>query len=167
MEARAQNNRWTAPFAAAWRIAKEVLQEGKGQRRRPRGFTLLEVVFAVEVMLLLTLISYNETSRIKQHALVAACLRYQAIIQRSLWADYALDGYFPLTVDPTLNRLPRGAQDKLYVYAPLFVNVVGAEQYYMRCQHNHSFVGVLFIDSGAYITPKPIYVLAAARGADP
>jgi hypothetical protein len=137
-------------------------------RRSPigeAGFTLIEIAFACEVIMLLTLISFNETRRLREHARVAACLRYQAIIARSMWGQFALDGMFPADAVATLNGLPAGALDKTYQYKPLGGPLRG--EYYMQCQHDHSFVAVLFIDSGAYLTPKPIYVLAAARGTIP
>jgi len=139
------------------------LHDRRGGGLSDAGFTLLEIVFAVEVMLLLTLIAYNETSRVKHYALVAACQRYQGIMQRQLWAGFALDGAFPADAVALLNGLPRGALTKTYDYAvtPTF------EEYYVRCQHDHAYVGVLFVDSGAYLLPKPIYALAAARGAIP
>ena len=96
---------------------------------------------------------------------MAACLRYQAIIARSMWGDFAFDGMFPVDAVAVLNRLPRGALDKVYLYKPL--GGLMRSEYYMQCQHNHSYVAVLFVDSGAYFTPKPIYVLAAARGTIP
>jgi len=142
------------------RFATSLLRSQRGGSRLDAGFTLLEIVFAVEVMLLLALVSLNEMGRVRHHAYVAACMRYQAIIQRSLWADFALDGEFPASLVPTLNGLPRGAQDKLYSYNP----TAAFDAYYVRCGHNHSYVGVLFCDSGAYLLPKPIYALAAARG---
>ena len=43
----------------------------------------------------------------------------------------------------------------------------GLEGYYMRCVHDHAFAAVLFVDSGSYLPPKPIYNLASARGAFP
>ncbi len=129
------------------------------------GFTLIEMAFAVEVMMLLTLISFNETRRLREHARVAACLRYQAIIARSMWAEFAFEGMFPADAVATLAALPTGALDQVYQYKPLGGPM--RDEYYMRCQHNHSFVAILFIDSGAYFTPKPIFVLAAARGTIP
>jgi len=139
------------------------LHDRRGGGLADAGFTLLEIVFAVEVMLLLTLISYNETSRVKEYARVAACQRYQGIMQRQLWAGYALDGTFPPDAVALLNSLPTGSMEKVYDYAvtPTF------EEYYVRCQHDHAHVGVLFVDSGAYLLPKPIYALVAARGAIP
>lgn len=144
-------------FATSW------LHDRRGGGVSSAGFTLLEIVFAVEVMLLLTLISFNETTRIKEHARVAACQRYQGIMQRQLWAGFALDGVFPADVVALLNSLPTGALAQTYEYAvnPTF------DVYYLRCQHDHAYVGVLFVDSGAYLLPKPIYALAAARGAIP
>jgi hypothetical protein len=145
------------------RFATWLLHDRRGGGVSRAGFTLLEVVFCVEVMLLLTLISYNETSRVKEHAKVAACQRYQGIMQRQLWAGFALDGQFPADLVALLNSLPTGANAKTYDYAvtPAF------DQYYLRCQHDHAYVGVLFVDSGAYLLPKPIYALAAARGMIP
>jgi hypothetical protein len=144
-------------------FATSLLHDRRGGGISDAGFTLLEIVFAVEVMLLLTLISYNETARVKHYARVAACQRYQGIMQRQFWAGYALDGEFPPDAVTLLNSLPTGAMEKVYEYAvtPAF------DQYYLRCQHNHAYVGVLFVDSGAYLLPKPIYALAAARGMIP
>ena len=103
-----------------------------------------------------------------EHARVAACLRYSAVIQRTLWGDFAFAGEFPADLVATLDRLPSGIMAQSYVYAPLGGGAGGgADQFYMRCEHNHSYVGVLFNDVGAYLPPKPIYALAAARGAQP
>jgi hypothetical protein len=122
------------------------------------------MAFACEVMMLLTLISFSETRRVQEHARTAACLRYQAIIARSMWAEFALTGEFPADNVAILNNLPRGALDQIYDY-----KTIGLQKgdYYMRCGHNHSYVGVLFVDSGAYFTPRAIYALAAARGTIP
>lgn len=131
-------------------------------RRTVAGFTLIEMAFACEVMMLLSLVAFAETRRLENHAKVTACMRYQASIQRSLWASFAFDGAFPAAIGPVLATMPTGAIPKDYDYA-----LVGGmtDQYYLRCKHDHSYVAVLFVDSGAYLPPKPIYVLAAARGA--
>ncbi len=136
--------------------------------RRPlaqAGFTLIEIAFAVEVMMLLSLVAFNETRRLKEQALVSACMRYEGVLQRNLWANFALDGEFPQDINAMLAKMPRGSQDKLYLYKPIGGGGAGgAEQFYIRCGHDHSYVGVLFNDTGAYFPPKPIYALAAARG---
>lgn len=125
------------------------------------GFTLIEIAFAVEVMMLLSLVVFNESRRLKEQALVAACMRYEGVLQRNLWAQFALNGQFPPEINTMLSTMPRGAQDKVYGYKPLGA---GSDQFYIRCGHNHSYVGVLFCDTGAYFPPKAIYALAAARG---
>jgi len=125
------------------------------------GFTLIEIAFAVEVMMLLTLVTLNESRRLQQQALVAACMRYEGVLQRNLWADFALNGQFPAEINTMLSKMPRGAQDKLYSYKR---SGAGNDQFYIRCGHDHSYVGVLFCDTGSYFPPKPIYALAAARG---
>jgi len=130
-------------------------------RRAVAGFTLIEIAFACEVMMLLSLVAFNETRRLENHALVAACMRYQASIQRNLWASFAFDGAFPAAIAPVLATMPAGNLPQTYDYALVGP---GADQYYLRCSHDHSYVAVLFVDSGAYLPPKPIYVLAAARG---
>lgn len=145
------------------RFATRLLQDRRGGALSTAGFTLIEMAFTCEVIMLLTLISYNETSRVKEHARVAACQRYQGIMQRQLWAGFALDGQFPADLVALLNSLPTGALDQTYEYAV----TATFEDYYLRCQHDHAYVGVLFVDSGAYLLPKPIYALAAARGAIP
>lgn len=141
-------------------FATSPLRRGRGAARGHAGFTLLEIVFAVEVMLLLTIIGYSETWRVREHAKVAACMRYQAVIQRSLWGGFALSGSFPADIAATLAGLPTGVLAKAYKYNP----TMALDQYYMRCGHNHSYVGVLFCDSGAYLPPRAIYAMAAARG---
>jgi hypothetical protein len=124
------------------------------------GFTLIEIAFACEVMMLLSLVAFNETRRLENHAKVSACMRYQGAIQRNLWSNFAFDGFFAPAIAPVLATMPTGAIPQNYSY----VRAATADQYYLRCGHDHSYVAVLFVDSGAYLPPKPIYVLAAARG---
>ncbi|MDH3198030.1 MAG: hypothetical protein OEO21_07300 [Candidatus Krumholzibacteria bacterium] len=130
-------------------------------RRSVAGFTLIEIAFACEVMMLLSLVAFSETRRLENHAKIAACMRYQGSIQRNLWAMFAFDGAFPPDIAPVLATMAVGAIPQTYDYALVGP---GADQYYLRCGHDHSYVAVLFVDSGAYLPPKAIYVLAAARG---
>jgi hypothetical protein len=140
--------------------ARPVLQSSF---RGSAGFTLIEIAFACEVMMLLTLIGFNETRRVREHAKVAACLQYQASVQRSLWGDYALDGDFPDNLAEALHRMPDCSLGNDFDYQGGAANGF-FDEYYMKCEHDHSYVGVLFIDSGAYLPPKAIYNLATARG---
>ena len=116
--------------------------------------------------MLLTLITFNETRSVKEHALVSACLQYHAIIQRSLWGEYALDGDFPNDLAPTLAKLPPCSLGNDFDYKGGLAAGLDSD-YYLRCGHNHSYVGVLFVDSGSYLPPKVIYNLASARGTIP
>jgi hypothetical protein len=146
-------------FKNAW----SVLQSN---RLGTAGFTLIEIAFACEVMMLLTLIGFNETRRVREYAKVAACLQYQASLQRSLWGQYALNGDFPDVLGPTLNQLPECSLGNDFDYkGGLTAGLFG--EYYLRCGHDHSYVAVLFVDSGSYHSPKAIYNLASARGAIP
>jgi hypothetical protein len=140
--------------------ARSFLQNG---RRSRAGFTLIEIAFACEVIMLLTLIGFNETRRVKEHARVAACLQYQASLQRALWGEYALTGDFPDDLAAALAQMPPCSIGNDFDYKGGIVNGFFGE-YYLRCKHNHAYVGVLFCDSGAYLPPKPIYNLATARG---
>ena len=146
--------------SALFKNARPVLQNG---RLRSAGFTLIEVAFACEVIMLLTLIGFNETRRVREHAKVAACLNYQAAVQRSLWGDYAFSGDFPDNLDNTLTNIPPCSLGNDFSYKGGLVGGLFGE-YYLRCNHDHSYVGVLFIDSGSYLAPKAIYNLATARG---
>jgi len=140
--------------------ARSVLQSGG---RRVAGFTLIEIAFACEVIMLLTLIGFNETRRVKEHARVAACLQYQSIVQRALWGDYALTGDFPIDGAATLAKMPACSIGDAFDYkGGIAAGFFG--DYYLRCAHDHSYVGILFVDSGAYLPPKTIYNLATARG---
>lgn len=140
--------------------ARPVLQSS---RRGTAGFTLIEIAFAVEVIMLLSLISFNETRSLKEHARVAACLQYHTVLQRTLWGDYALTGDFPAAIGPLLVRLPQCSVGNNFDYkGGLAAGLDG--DYYLRCSHNHSYVAVLFVDSGSYLPPKAIYNLASARG---
>jgi hypothetical protein len=146
-------------FKKAW----SGLQSG---RLGTAGFTLIEIAFACEVMMLLTLIGFNETRRVREYAKVAACLHYQAALQRSLWGQYAMTGDFPGALGPIINQMPECSLGNDFDYkgglaAGLF------SEYYLRCAHDHSYVAVLFIDSGSYHPPKAIYNLASARGTIP
>ena len=143
--------------------ARSVLQS---THRGTAGFTLIEMAFACEVIMLLSLITFNETRRVKEHALVSACLQYQAIVQRSLWGEYALDGDFPADLAPMLAKLPACSAGNDFDYKGGLAAGLDSD-YYLRCGHNHSYVGVLFVDSGSYLPPKVIYNLASARGAIP
>ena len=127
------------------------------------GFTLIEIAFACEVMMLLTLIGFNETRRVKEHARVAACMQYQASLQRALWGEYALTGDFPANAADVFNHMPDCSIGNDFTYKGGIAEGFFGE-YYLRCSHNHSYVGVLFVDSGAYLPPKAIYNLASARG---
>ncbi len=150
-----------APLRIATRLWRFAVPSGRG-RAAQAGFTLIEMAFVAEVIMLLTLVVFNESRRLKEQALVAACMRYEGVLQRNLWARFAIDGEFPADITAMLASMPRGAQDKLYTYTPIGAPVV--ESFYIRCGHDHSYVGVLFCDVGAYLTPKPIYAMAAARG---
>ncbi len=141
-----------------WRFAVPADRPGLARA----GFTLIEMAFVCEVIMLLTLVVFNESRRLKEQALVAACMRYEGVLQRNLWAQFAINGEFPADITAMLASMPRGAQDKLYTYTPIGAGTV--ENFYIRCGHDHSYVGVLFCDVGAYLTPKPIYAMAAARG---
>jgi hypothetical protein len=143
--------------------ARPVLQSG---RIGSAGFTLIEIAFACEVMMLLTLIGFNETRRVREYAKVAACLQYQASLQRSLWGNYALSGDFPDALAPIINQMPACSQGNDFDYKGGVASGLFSE-YYLRCGHDHSYVAVLFIDSGSYHPPKAIYNLASARGAIP
>jgi hypothetical protein len=117
-------------------------------------------------MMLLTLIGFNESRRVQDHARVAACLSYQVALQRTLWGDYAMTGDFPNNINAILAMMPPSSIPADFSYAggpggPL------AGDYYIRCNHDHSYVGVLFVDSGSFLPPKAIYNLAMARGAAP
>ncbi len=130
------------------------------------GFTLIEIAFACEVMMLLTLIGFNESRRVQEHARVAACLSYHVALQRTLWGDYAITGDFPNNIDPILVKMPSSSIEADFSYvggpgSPL------AGDYYLRCNHDHSYVAVLFVDSGSFLPPKPIYNLGLARGVVP
>jgi hypothetical protein len=146
--------------AGRWKNARRRLQSGGP---RVAGFTLIEIAFACEVIMLLTLIGFNETRRVKEHARVAACLQYQASVQRALWGNYALTGDFPDDAAATLNSMPSCSIGDAFDYKGGIMNGLFGE-YYLRCAHDHSYVGVLFVDSGAYLPPKAIYNLATARG---
>jgi hypothetical protein len=141
-------------------FARPVLQSGFRSRA---GFTLIEIAFACEVMMLLTLIGFNETRRIREHARVAACLQYQSSVQRALWGDYALTGDFPDNLAAALDQMPNCSIGNDFSYKGGVADGFFGE-YYLRCDHDHSYVGILFVDSGAYLSSKPIYNLATARG---
>jgi hypothetical protein len=147
-------------IARFFKNARPVLQSGF---RGSAGFTLIEIAFACEVMMLLTLIGFNETRRIGEHAEVAACLQFQASMQRSLWGDYALTGDFPDNLNQALSKMPNCSLGNDFDYKGGLANAFFGE-YYLRCDHDHSYVGVLFVDSGAYLPPKAVYNLATARG---
>ncbi|MFQ5510976.1 MAG: prepilin-type N-terminal cleavage/methylation domain-containing protein [Candidatus Krumholzibacteriia bacterium] len=40
----------------------------------------------------------------------------------------------------------------------------GATTYYLRCNHDHSYINVRFVDSGSTLTPKPIHGKGDGRG---
>jgi hypothetical protein len=143
--------------------ARPILQSGLRNRA---GFTLIEIAFACEVMMLLTLIGFNETRRVREYAKVAACMQYQASIQRSLWADFAVDGDFTGDLNTALARLPDCSLGNDFEYTGGGAAGLYGE-YYLRCNHDHSYVAVLFVDSGSYHAPKAIYNLASARGTIP
>lgn len=113
--------------------------------------------------MLLSLISFNETRSLKEHAKVAACLQYHVVVQRALWGDYALNGEFPDALGPVLARLPQCSIGNDFAYKGGLAGGLSGD-YYLRCQHDHSYVAVLFVDSGSYLPPKAIYNLASARG---
>lgn len=148
------------PAGRVLKFARPALQSGFRSRA---GFTLIEMAFACEVIMLLTLIGFNETRRVKEHARVAACLQYQSSVQRTLWGDYALTGDFPDNVAAALDQMPNCSIGNDFSYKGGTASGFFGD-YYLRCDHDHSYVGVLFIDSGAYLVSKPIYNLATARG---
>lgn len=113
--------------------------------------------------MLLTLIGWNETRRVREHAKVSACMQYHAAVQRSLWGDYALTGEFPDNLAGAINRLPNCSIGNVFDYKGGLAGGMSGD-YYMRCGHDHSYVGVLFVDSGSYLAPRAIYNLATARG---
>ena len=149
-----------ARAAGLFENARPRLQSG---RPRVAGFTLIEIAFACEVMMLLTLIGFNETRRVKEHARVAACLQYQSSVQRGLWGDYALTGDFPMDGAAAIAKMPKCSIGDAFDYKGGLADGFFGD-YYLRCAHNHSYVGILFVDSGAYLPPKAIYNLATARG---
>lgn len=161
--ASAQGTRMLEVSRRRFKNAVRGLQSGLGNEA---GYTLIEIAFTCEVLMLLTLVGFNESKRIQEHAKVAACLSYHVAIQRTLWADYALTGDFPDDLAPILAEIPHGRLDAAFDYKGGTAKGMFGD-YYIRCKHNHSYVGVLFVDSGSFLPPKAIYNLATARGTVP
>jgi prepilin-type N-terminal cleavage/methylation domain-containing protein len=159
--------------------------------RSGAGFTLLELMIAIMVLGILVLIGIQASKRPREQALVASCISFHVALQRSLYAEYAKNGEYPNTLDDILAYYAQLEANDFALSTEF--NYVGGEDanaghgndwdggdkdnpgnkknldegeagYYLRCNHNHSYIGVVFVDSGAYIPPKPIYDESQARG---
>jgi len=150
------------------------------------GFTLVELAIVILLLGLLSMVGINEWRRLREQALVASCLSFHIALNRSLWGEYAKTGDFPNSLEGVIDNMDAWALQVEYKY-------VGGEDddaghgndwdsddadnpgnsgdgtvdnagFYMRCGHNHSYVDVLFVDSGAYLPPKAIRDEEDARG---
>lgn len=154
-----------------------------------QGFTLLELAIVVMILAILMLVGIQELRRPREQALLAACISYHVALNRSLWASYAEFGDFPNTLDGIIDNMSSWALTTEFEYAggedankghgndwdgndkdnpggktdPTVDNA----GYYLRCGHDHSYLRVLFVDSGAYLPAKAIYDLADAQGEIP
>jgi len=155
------------------------------------GFTLLELMVAITIVGTLVLIGIHSSKRPREEALLASCIAFQLAIQQSLYSEYALNGDYPNSLDDILAYFGKFEANDFALSAEF--DYAGGEDdnkghgndwddsdsdnpgkkknlteggagYYLRCNHNHSFLGVLFVDSGAYLPPKAIYDDADARG---
>ena len=143
-------------------------------RRKPRvitapkkekgGFTMIEVGFSALVLLLLILVPVSEAQRRAAKSSVEDCQRMQERIAKVIWGEYSEAGEFPLDAADVLRRLPGGNLNGGYEYT-----VIGQKRssYYLRCRHDHSASGVLYVDSGADFKPRLVYTDASARGTMP
>jgi prepilin-type N-terminal cleavage/methylation domain-containing protein len=155
------------------------------------GFTLLELMIAIMIVGTLVLIGIHASKRPREEALLASCISFHVAIQQSLFSEYALNGEYPNSLDDILAYFAQfegndfalntefayaGGEDANKGHGNDWDDSDsdntgkkkdlsdGEAGYYLRCNHNHSFLKVLFVDSGAYVPPKAIYDEADARG---
>jgi prepilin-type N-terminal cleavage/methylation domain-containing protein len=153
------------------------------------GFTLVEVMVAVMILGVLIAICIQQSRRARENALLASCMSFHIAINREVFQRYAEFGDFPTNLDDILGDM------HAYQLSSNF-NYVGGEDfnkghgndwdgndgdnpgkknddtgwnpgYYMRCAHDHSYLGILFVDSGNNLPPKAIRDEADARGVMP
>jgi len=125
------------------------------------GFTLMEAVFAALVLVLVILVPVGEARRQTAISSVEECQRNQARVAKRLWAEYNRTGQFPADASEILERTRGRDLSNDYEYEPLGANRSG---YYLRCRHDHTKAAVLYVDSGAELSPRPIYSEETARG---
>jgi len=168
-----------------------VSPSNKCPSRSGTGFTLLELMIAIMIVGTLVLIGIHSTKRPREEALLASCISFHVALQQSLYSEYALNGEYPNSLNDILAYFGQFETNDFALSAEFSYG--GGEDdnkghgndwddsdsdnrgkkknlndqeagYYLRCNHNHSFLGVLFVDSGAFLPPKAIYNEDDARG---
>ncbi|MCK4304614.1 MAG: type II secretion system protein [Candidatus Eisenbacteria sp.] len=173
------------------RLAARDAVHGVPERQRAfptgaAGFTLVELMIVIVVLGLLTTVGINLARRARAHAEVAACISYQVALQRMLWLEYTINGEYPNNLDGVLANMPAttsieaefvyfGGEDANKGHGNDWDGHDGDNPgkkgggadlpgYYLRCCHDHSAAGVLFVDSGSNLPPMAIRNENEARG---
>ena len=148
------------------------------------GFTLVEIMIVLVILGLFAAIIATQSRRPRELAILHACIVYEAALNKQLWTEFALSGNFPNSFDVIAAQMPPAGIEATFSYIggedmdlghgndgdgndadnPAGGDPTFAPSYYIRCEHDHSYLGVLFVDSGAQLPPLAIYDLADARG---
>ena len=151
--------------------------------RLDTGFTLIEIMLVVVLIGVLAAIVGTQSKRPRELAILNACIAQHVALNQTLWTEFAMAGNFPNSFDVIEAQMPPAGIELVFLY-------IGGEDmdaghgndgdgndpdnpgngvapfepsYYIRCLHDHSFLKVLFVDSGAQLPPKAIYDLADAQ----
>ena len=174
---------WMARLQRTLTSTRRVAQRRRAAHRCT-GFTLVEIMIVLVILGLFAAIVATQSKRPRELAILHACIVYQAALNKQLWTEFALSGDFPTSFDVIEAQMPPAGIEAVFSYIggqdldkghgndgdgndadnPASGDPAEASGFYIRCEHNHSYLKVLFVDSGAQLPPMAIYDLADARG---
>ena len=157
--------------------------------RSSAAFTQIELLVVLLICAILMALGIRESRRARENAKLASCMSFHIAINRNVFTAYAEYGDFPTSLDGIIDNMGAWGVSSNFQYVggndfdkghgndwsgndpdnPGASNDgTGFEPgYYLRCTHDHSYLGVLFVDSGNNMPPKPIYDESDARGTIP
>jgi type II secretory pathway pseudopilin PulG len=157
--------------------------------RSPAAFTQIELLIVILISGILIVLGIRESRRARENAKLASCMSFHIAINRNVFTAYAEYGDFPTSLDGIIDNMDAWMVSSKFQYVggndfdkghgndwsgndkdnPGASNdgTVFEPGYYLRCSHDHSRLGILFVDSGNNLPPKAIYDESDARGTIP